>query len=339
MTTTVIGLDLAKNVFQVHGVDAGGQPVLRRKLTRSQLAPFFARLPPCLIGMEACGGAHHWARLLGQQGHTVKLMPGQFVRPYRKNEKNDANDAEAICEAVTRPSMRFVAVKSVEQQSALMLHRVRQLLIQQRIALINQTRALLAEFGIVVAKNRHQLRRRLPEVLEDGENALPFSARALFAELYDRLRELDRRVDAADQGVEAHALASTPARNLMQVDGIGALTATAVVATVGDARQFRNGRQFAAWLGLVPRQHSSGGKQRLGHITKRGDVYLRTLLVHGARSTLRFAERRQDRISRWALSIKARRGHNTAVVALAAKLARVLWAMLTRQVPYRPATT
>jgi transposase len=336
MNATVVGLDLAKNVFQVHGVDAHGQAVLCRKLSRSQVAGFFARLSPCVIGMEACGSAHHWARQLSRLGHTVRLMPAQFVRPYRKSEKNDANDAEAICEAVTRPTMRFVAMKSVEQQATLMVHRIRQLLVQQRTALANQTRALLAEFGIVVPVGFKRLRRQLPEVLEDGDNAVPMSARSLFAELYDRLGDLCRRIEDADRRIEAMAQVNASARRLLDVDGIGVLTATAVVATTGDAKQFKNGRQFAAWLGLVPRQHSSGGKQRLGHITKRGNAYLRTLLIHGARSTLRFAGNRTDRVSQWALAIKARRGHNTAIVALAAKLARILWAMLARQSVYQP---
>ncbi|HKJ21591.1 MAG TPA: IS110 family transposase [Gammaproteobacteria bacterium] len=330
-----IGVDLAKNVFQVHGVDSHEQVVVRRALSRAKLREFFAQLPPCLIGMEACGSAHHWARELERLGHQVRLMAPQFVKPYRKNGKNDRNDAEAICEALGRPSMRFVPVKDPEQQAVLALHRARSLLVAERTALINQIRGLLSEYGLVVGQGAGRLRRALPELLEDADNGLPALAREVFAERNSHLRALDARIEAYDRHLSTLARHMAPARRLMQVPGVGPLTATAVVATVGDARVFRNGRQFAAWLGLVPHQRSTGGKARLGRITKRGDAYLRTLLVHGARSVL--CRPGEDRPRRWAQALVHRRGFNKAAVALAAKQARVLWALLAHPDDYQPA--
>lgn len=330
-----IGVDLAKNVFQVHGVDHHERVVLRRALSRAKLREFFAQLPPCLIGMEACGSAHHWARELERLGHRVRLMAPQFVSPYRKNDKNDGNDAEAICEAMGRPNMRFVPVKDAEQQAVLCVHRARSLLVAERTGLINQIRGLLGEYGIVVGQGASRLRRALPELLEAADNGLPALAREVFAERYSHLQGLDERIEAYDQRLRALAQQMAPARRLMQVPGVGPLTATAVVATVGDAQMFRNGRQFAAWLGLVPRQHSTGGKPRLGRITKRGDAYLRTLLVHGARSVL--CRPGEDPRRRWAQALVQRRGFNKAAVALAAKQARLLWALLARPDDYRPA--
>lgn len=337
MEITRIGIDLAKEVLEVYGVDRHGKAVLRKTLRRSKFLEFFARLEPCLIGMEACGSAHHWARELAKLGHTVKLIAPQFVRPYRKNDKNDRNDAEAICEALGRPNMRFVPVKDVEQQAVLCVHRARALLVGERTALVNQTRGLLAEYGIVVCQGVRALRARLPEILEDAENGLPALARETFAELHERLLALEQRVQAYDRRIAALARDSESARRLMQLEGVGPLTATALVATVGDARAFNNGRQFAAWLGLVPRHFATGGKARMGRITKRGDVYLRTLLVHGARSVLRTLSRRNDAKSQWISQVKARRGYNKAAVALAAKHARILWAMLAHDSAYRPA--
>jgi transposase len=257
------------------------------------------------------------------------------VQPYRKNPKNDGNDAEAICEAVSRPTRRFVPIKSVEQQAVLTVHRARELLVGNRTALANQRRGLLAEYGMVVPQGIARLRRALPRVLADADNGLPLLAREIIAELQERLRDLDQRVLAYDRRITQLAKQSDAAQRLMQVEGVGAVTATAIVATVGNGTVFKNGRQFAAWLGLVPRQYSTGGKPRLGHISKRGDVYLRTLLIHGARSVLQFTGKRMDTKSRWAERLKQRRGNNIAAVALAAKHARILWALLARDQEYR----
>jgi transposase len=330
-----IGIDLAKQMFQVHGVDHHGKVVIRKQLTRGKIRAFIAQLSPCLIGMEACASAHYWAREFSQFGHTVRLMAPQFVRPYRKNPKNDGNDAEAICEAVSRPNMRFVPVKSVAQQAILMAHRARELLVGDRTALANQIRGLLTEYGIVVPQGIARLRRALPLVLEDAENGLPGLAREVIVALQERLQDLDQRLATYDRRIAQLASQSTIAQRLMQLEGVGAVTATAMVATIGNGKAFKNGRQFAAWLGLVPRQYSSGGKQRLGHISKRGDVYLRTLLIHGARSVLRLTGQRTDAKSRWAERLKQRRGNNIAAVALAAKHARMIWAMLARDQEYR----
>lgn len=336
MTVKRIGIDLAKSVFQVHGVDEHGRGVLRRRLKRSELLEFFAQQPACLLGMEACGSAHYWARELQDLGHTVRLMAPRFVTPYRKNDKNDGNDAEAICEALGRPNMRFVPIKSVEQQAVLSVHRARELLVGQRTALINQIRGLLSEYGIVVGPGAGRLRQALPEILEDAENALPGLARELFADLQHRLHELDAHVHDYDRRIEALARESAPAQRLMRIDGIGPLTATAMIASIGDGRVFRNGRQFTAWLGLVPRQYSTGGKVRHGRITKRGDGYLRRLLIHGARALMRHLKGRDDPRARWVQALQRRRGFNKAVVALAAKNARVLWAVLAHETDYRP---
>jgi transposase len=331
-----IGLDLAKNVFEVHGVDEAERVVLRKTLRRGKVLEFFAQLPGCVVGMEACGGAPHWARKLIELGHDARLMAPQFVAPYRKSNKSDRNDAEAICEAVGRGSMRFVPVKDEEQQSVQMLHRMRALQIGERTALVNQTRGLLAEFGIVVAQGIGRLRVRLPEVLEDGDNGLPDLARELFAGLRERLVALDVKIGEYDRRIEQLARASTVAQRLMRLEGIGAVTATAVIAAAGDGRQFANGRQFAAWMGLVPREYSSGGKIRRGRISKRGDAYLRTLLIHGARVVYRHLGEREDRKSQWLRQLVARRGVNKALVALAAKHARILWVLLSRGGEYQP---
>jgi transposase len=335
MQVTRIGVDLAKQVFQVHGVDRHGNVVIRKQLTRGKMRGFFAQLPACLIGMEACASAHYGARELSQLGHTVRLIAPQFVRPYRKNPKNDGNDAEAICEAVSRPNMRFVPVKSVAQQAVLTVHRARELLVGNRTALVNQMRGLLAEYGIVVPQGLARLRRVLPSVLEDAANGLPVLTREVMAELQERLWDLDERIASYDRRIAQLAHQHEAAQRLMQLEGVGAATATAVVATIGDGKAFKNGRQLAAWLGLVPRQYSSGGKTRLGHISKHGNVYLRTLLIHGARSVLQRTGKRTDAKSRWAEQLKQRRGNNIAAVALAAKHARIIWAMLARGQEYR----
>jgi transposase len=330
-----MGIDLAKHVFQLHGVDERGHTVLRRQVSRTRLRHVFAQLQPCLVGMEACGSAHYWARELRALGHETRLIAPQFVAPSRKNDKNDGNDAEAICEAVGRPHMRVVPVKAVEQQVVLTVHRARQLLVAERTALVNQTRGVLAEYGLIVSTGVSVLRRALPELLEAP--ALPVLAREVFADLADRLHVLDERIATYDRRVAQLARQTEPAQRLMQVPGVGPVTATALVATVGNAHAFKNGRQFAAWLGMVPRQHSSGGSRRLGRITKRGDVYLRTLLIHGARAVMRQLAHRPDVTSRWVTALKARRGFNKAVVALAAKQARILWALLATGGTYRPA--
>jgi transposase len=330
---TTVGIDLAKRVFVLHGVDAVGRVVLRKTVRREQFMELVAGLPPCRIGMEACAGAHEWARRFAELGHEVKLMAAKFVIPYRKNGKNDTNDAEAICEAVGRPNMRFVPVKSAEQQAVLALHRTRQGFIAERTAVINRIRALLTEFGVVLAQSAEVVRRQA----SSGAEVLPVLARRMIEDLRAHLTLLDERIGAYDHEIETLAKQSEPTRRLMSIRGIGPLTAQAIVATVGNARDFSNGRQFAAWLGLTPRQHSSGGKSRLGHITKRGDAYLRGLLVQGARSVLHTAARHTDRLSRWSVSLQGRRGYRRAQVAIAAKNARIAWALLSKNQELRPA--
>lgn len=337
MKFTRCGLDIAKQVFQVHGVNEHGVVRGRKTLQRARVLEFFAQLPPCLIGIEACGSAHYWARELTKLGHTVKLMATQYVAAYRKRGKNDANDAEAICEAVGRPNMRFVAIKSEEQQAVLMVHRARTLVVANRTAQVNQMRGLLGEFGLVVPKGMARLRRELPGILEDAENGVPVLAREVLSGLLEQLREADMRISAYDRQIRALAEASEPARRLMRVESIGPQTATALVATVGNPHVFKNGRGFAAWLGITPRQHSTGGKERLGQITRQGDSYLRTLLVHGARSYLRVVDKKTDAKSDWARRLKQRRHVNVAAVALAAKHARIAWAILAHGTEYRPA--
>ena len=332
-----IGLDLAKNVFEVYGVDEQEQPALRKTLKRSQVMKFFAQLNPCIVGIESCGSAHHWARKLRSFGHEVRMMAPQFVAPYRKSDKNDHNDAEAICEAAGRPNMRFVPVKTEEQQTVLMVHRVGSLMVGERTSLVNQIRGLLSEFGIVLPQGRCHVRSQLPSILEDAENDLPAVAREVFANQYERLCELDSKIDEYDRKIEALAKADEDAKRLMALEGIGPITATAIIASVGDITTFKNGRQFAAWLGLVPRQWSTGGRARHGRITKRGDVYLRTLLIHGARAVMRYLMNKDDRKSEWVKAVRERRGFNKAAVALAAKHARILWAMLAKGSEYLPA--
>ncbi len=335
MKFTRCGLDIAKQVFQVHGVNEHGVVRGRKTLPRAKVLEFFAQLPPCLIGIEACSSAHYWARELTKLGHAVKLMAAQFVIPYRKRGKNDANDAEAICEAVGRPNMRFVAIKSQEQQAVLMVHRARALVVGNRTAQVNQIRGLLGEFGLVVPKGVARLRRALPGILEDAENGLPVLAREVLCGLLEQFHELDARISAYDRQIRALAAASEPARRLMQIEAIGPQTATALVASMGDPHVFKNGRGFAAWLGITPRQHSSGGKDRLGQITRQGDTCLRTLLVHGARAYLRVVDRKTDAKSDWARRLKERRHVNVVAVALAAKHARIAWAILAHGTSYR----
>ena len=332
---TRIGLDLAKNVFQIHAADKHGHVILRKTIKRNKLLEFFAQCKPCLVGMEACSGAHHWAREITRLGHEVKIMAAQFVTPYRKSGKNDCNDAEAICEAVSRPTMRFVPVKTIQQQAILCVHRSRAILIGERTALINHLRGLLAEFGIIIAQGAANIRKAMPDILEDAENTLPSLAREVFADNYHRLLQIDKRIAEYDTRITEIAKQEPLVQRILKIEGIGPITATALVATVGDAKTFNSGRQFAAWLGLTPKQKSSGGKYRLGRISKRGDVYLRTLLIHGSRSALLHTEKRSDAKSRWVEALKKRRNSNVAAIALAAKNARIIWAMLSRGDEYR----
>jgi transposase len=335
MNITTIGVDLAKTVFQVHGVDERGKTVLRKVLKRAEVMSFFARLVPCLVGMEACGSAHFWGRKLSELGHTVKLMAPQFVKPYVKSNKNDARDAEAICEAVSRPNMRFVALKTAEQQALIAIHRARQGFVSARTAQSNQLRGLLSEFGIVMPKGISTLQRRMPQILEDAENGLLGSSRELFARLYTHFKELDRQVDELEGQIKAWHRGNIASRRLEAIPGIGPLSASALVASIGDAKAFKNGRQLAAWLGLVPRQHSSGGKELLLGISKRGDTYLRTLLIHGARSVLLSLKRHADQGGGWLARLAARRNANIAAVALANKNARIIWALLAHDRDYQ----
>lgn len=334
MKITTIGIDLAKNVFQVHGVDAQGKAVLKKQLKRDQMAAFFANVPLCLIGMEACGSAHYWARKLQALGHTVKLMAPQFVKPYVKTNKHDAADAEAICEAVQQPNMRFVPIKNVEQQAILALHRARQGLVQARTAQANQIRGLLSEFGLIVPQGIAHLYQRVPVLLEDAKDELPGLFRELVQRLLDHLKNLDRQAGEMEVQIQAWHRANALSRKLEKIPGIGPITASALVASIGDAKNFANGRQLAAWLGLVPKQHSSGGKTNLLGISKRGDTYLRTLLIHGARAVIRHVERKLDS-QEWLHKLMARRNKNVAAVALANKNARVVWALLAKDREFR----
>jgi transposase len=335
-------LDLAKTVFQIHASDQDGRPVLRKKLRRAQLVPFFADLAPCLIGMEACASAHYWARELQALGHEVRLIPPQYVKPFVKTNKNDAADAEAICEALVRPTMRFAAVKSAEQQSVLMLHRARELLVRQRTKLINALRGHCGEFGIVAAQGAPKVS-DLIEVIEDPEDQrVPMLAREALGSLIGQLRMAQAQILGLEKKLLVWHRANEASRRLETIPGVGVITATALVATIGDASQFQSGRQLAAWLGLVPRQHSSGGEERLGRISKRGDGYIRRFLVHGARADLRWSRHRKERRSLWQESLLTRRPTNVVLVAMANKTARVVWATLNRGETFRtevPATS
>lgn len=334
MKITTIGIDLAKTVFQVHGVDGQGKTVLRKQLKRDQMAVFFVNLPPCLIGMEACGSAHFWARKLQELGHTVRLMAPQFVKPYVKTNKSDVADAEAICEAVSRPNMRFVAIKTAEQQSVLALHRARQGFVRARTAQANQIRGLLGEYGLVLPLGIHHITQRVPALIEDADISLPGQFRHLVQRLVEHFKELDRQVLELEREIKTWHRTSPASCKLEQIPGIGPITATAMVASIGNARQFANGRQLAAWLGLVPRQHSTGGKAVLLGMSKRGDTYLRTLLIHGARAILAHAPRKAAQDS-WLLNLVQRRNANMAAVALANKNARVIWALLAHDREFR----
>jgi len=330
-----IGIDLGKNVFHLFGVDDAGDPLLKKKLTRKQLLPYLANLEPCCIGLEACGGSNYWAREIRSLGHDIRLMSPQFVKPYVKSNKNDYNDAEAICEAVGRPTMRFVAVKTVEQQDVQALHRIRQSIVKARTAQANQIRGLLGEYGIVIPAGIANLRRHIPALLEDAENGLTARFRIWLSDLYRELRALDERVQRCTREVLVLFRADEACQRIGAIEGVGPQTATALVSAYGQAREFSNGRQFSASLGLVPRQHSTGGKPRLLGISKRGDTYLRTLLIHGARSVVHHAAHKSDPRSQWIQRLVADRGTNRAAVALANKNARVVWALLSKGDEYR----
>lgn len=324
-----MGIDIAKNVFQVHGVDAHEKIVIVKRLRRSALLNFTANLHPCVIGMEACGGAHHWGREMTKQGHRIKLIAAQFVRPYVKNNKNDARDAEAICEAVSRPRMHFVPIKTFEQHDIQSLHRVRQGIQQMRNAQSNQIRGLLSEYGIVIPKGSTHVRKHIPLVLEDADNNLTIQGRFIISELYEFLCVLDSRPKKLDKQIEHLCRENDICSRLSEVHGIGTVTATALYAAAGNGRQFPKGRFLSAWLGLVPRQHSSGGKEQLLGISKRGNNYIRTLLVNGARAVLSQSSRRTDSLSKWLQDLKLRRGHNKACIACANKMARICWAIMS----------
>lgn len=334
MEITTVGIDLAKSVFQVHAVDQHGKVVLRKQLKRAQVAEFFVNLPICLIGMEACGSAHYWARKLQAMGHTVKLMAPQFVKPYVKTNKHDAADAEAICEAVRRPNMRFVPVKNIEQQAVLALHRVRQGWVKARTAQANQIRGLLSEFGLIVPQGIGYITSRVPAVLDEAKDELPRAFQELMLRLLEHFRDLDRQVQEMEHQIQSWHRANALSRKLEQVPGIGPITASVLVASIGDAKNFANGRQLAAWLGLVPKQHSSGGKTNLQGVSKRGDTYLRTLLIHGARAVIRQIERKAN-VQGWLGKLLGRRNKNIATVALANKNARIVWALLAHDRNFR----
>ena len=332
---STIGLDLAKNVFQVHGVDGSGKTMIRRQLRRGQVLPFFKTLPSCLVGIEACATSHYWAREITALGHEVRMMPARYVKPYVKRNKNDMADAEAICEAVTRPTMRFVPIKTPAQQSILMLHRTRELFVRQRIMLVNALRAHLAEFGIVAGVGRNGLEKLLEVIADEGDERVPPEARGCLLALRDQLALAKQQILEADRRILAWHRASDLSRRLDDIPGVGPLIATALVASIPDPHAFRSGRDMSAWIGLVPKQNSTGGKERLGHISKAGNRYLRKLLVVGALSVIKQAKRTGASRRPWLIALMARRSTKVAAVALANKIARIAWAMMVRGTRYQ----
>jgi transposase len=335
---SVLGIDIAKLVFHVVGMDDTGAVVLRKRIARSELLAFIVNLPPLRIGMEACGSAHYWARCFREHGHDVRLIAPQFIKAYVKSPKNDARDAEAICEAVTRPTMRFVPIKQVEQQDLQALHRIRERIIKARTALVNEIRGLLSEYGIVLPQSLTKFRALIVSKLQNEQAKLTALSMEVFWQLYDEFLCLEKRLAYYDEKLAAIGRAHPECQRLQTIPGIGPISATAILAAISDATQFKNGRQFAAWLGLVPREHSTGGKPRLLGISKRGDRYLRKLFVHGARATLRWVDSKQDDRSRWLKALIGRRGTNRAAVALANKNARIAWALLAHNQEYRVKT-
>lgn len=332
-----LGIDLAKNVFQLHGIDIQGKALLKKKLSREKLANFIVQLHPCLIAMEACGSAHYWARKFQKMGHTVKLIAPQFVKPYVLSNKNDKNDARAICEAVTRPDMKFVPIKQIEQQDMLFIHRARELVVKQRTSSGNQMRGLLAEYGIIIPKGLAHIRKQLPAIIENLSGELTEISKGLFAKLYEQFKNLDEQIKDYNQKISQIAHQDIRCKTLMEIEGVGEITASAMVATLGDPRVFKNGREASAWLGLVPKQRSSGDKVHLLGISKRGDRYVRKLLIHGARAVVKVCDNKKDKRSVWLKDKKDRCGANKAAVALANKNARIIWAMLaTGEVYHKP---
>jgi transposase len=334
----VLGIDIAKLVFHVVGMDHTGHVVLRKRIARSELLSFIANLPPLRIGMEACGSAHYWARCFREYGHDVRLIAPQFVKAYVKSPKNDSRDAEAICEAVTRPTMRFVPIKRVEQQDLQALHRIRERLIKARTALVNEIRGLMSEYGIILPQGITKFRAVIVAKLKEEQAKLTTLSTEVFWHLYEEFLAVEKRLAYYDEKLAAIGQAHPECQRLQTIPGIGPVSATALIAAIGDVTQFKNGRQLAAWLGLVPREHSTGGKPRLLGISKRGDRYLRKLLVHGARATLRWVDTRSDDRSRWLRALIARRGKNRAAVALANKNARIAWALLAHNHEYHSRT-
>jgi transposase len=332
---TTVGLDIAKSVFQVHGIDAGGQVVIRRQLKRRYVLTFFQKLPPCLVGIEACASSHHWSRELQALGHTVRLMPPAYVKPYVKRQKNDATDAEAICEAVSRPNMRFVATKTPEQQSCLMLHRTRHLFIRQQTAVINAIRAHLAELGIVAPVGRQGVEQLLGIVADPNDKRVPEVARVCIAALGTQLRVLKAQILEFDRMIIAWHRSNETSKRLDEIPGVGPALATALVASIADPKAFRSGRDFSAWIGLVPKQHSSGGREKLGGISKQGDRYLRGLFTAGALAVIRYAKIHGTKHRPWLTALLARRPTKVAAIALANKIARMAWAMMARGERYK----
>ena len=330
----VLGIDLAKNVFQIHGADAKGKCVLRKRMSRSKLMEFVANLQPCIVGIEACGGSHYWARLFKKYGHEVRMMSPQFVKPYVKSNKNDRNDSEAIAEACTRPTMRFVPVKTVEQQDILAIHRARELSINNRTAQASQIRGILNEYGIVIPQGISKIR-RLTEILDSHKDKLSPIVLELMTQLYEQFQSYDAQVKKYDRQLEALAKHNSVCQEVQKIAGIGPLIASAIVATIGDAKAFKNGREVSAWLGLTPKQYSSGEKIVLGGISKRGDRYMRKLLIQGARTAVKVCHKKTDKLSMWVANKKQRCGYNKASVALANKNARIIWAIMTTGECYR----
>ena len=328
------GIDLAKNHFSLHAVDSKGKVLVHKSVSRSKLLTTIANMPPMRIGVEACGGAHYWARTLNKLGHDTRIMAVKYVIPHRTKGKNDLNDAVSICDAVQSPNTRFVPIKSPEQQAILSIHRLREHWVRERTALMNRIRALLSEFGLIIPVGRSSLMKQVPLMLEDAENELPALARAVIHEAVHHLSELNQRIADTEQLFAMMAKESANVQRIMKVRGIGPQTATAILASIGNGSQFDKSRDFSAWLGLVPKQYSTGGKTRLGRITKQGDKYLRTLLVHGARTVIANLGDKQDRLSQWCRGVLERRGMNRAIVALAAKNARIIWSLLHNQTEY-----